>query len=113
MTVTPINPPPERRYVRVVLAYDPKDEELMHARLDEYIEGDLDTDTDDWNGVQGAYVSTAYDDRETALHGPWKADPTPSRPEDREFYDGLADSIPSDVPDTAWDSDGASRGAGE
>lgn len=73
-TVTPIAPPPARRYVRVVLAYDPKDEELMNACLDEYIEGDLDEGDASWNGVQGAYVSAAYDDRETALRGPWSGD---------------------------------------
>ena len=31
--------------------------------------------------------------------------------EDRDFYDNLHDSIPSDVPATAWDSDSASKGA--
>lgn len=25
--------------------------------------------------------------------------------EDRDFYDNLYDSIPSDVPDTVWESD--------
>jgi hypothetical protein len=33
--------------------------------------------------------------------------------EDREFYDNLQDSIPSDVPATVWESDGASVGAGQ
>lgn len=33
--------------------------------------------------------------------------------EDRDFYDSLNDSIPSDTPDTVWESDGLSIGAGE
>lgn len=32
--------------------------------------------------------------------------------EDRDFYDSLYDQIPTDVPDTAWESDGLSKGAG-
>ncbi len=36
-----------------------------------------------------------------------------SKSEDREFYDTLRDSIPSDVPDTVWESDSLSKGAGE
>lgn len=42
-------------------------------------------------------------------------DTTTTRPglaEDRDFYDNLHDSIPSDVPSTVWESDAASRGAG-
>lgn len=35
------------------------------------------------------------------------------RAEDRDYYDTLHDTIPSDVPDTVWESDGASVGAGE
>lgn len=36
-----------------------------------------------------------------------------SRAEGRDFYDMLQDSIPSDTPSTVWESDGASKGAGE
>lgn len=32
--------------------------------------------------------------------------------EDRDFYDTLRDSIPTDVPDTVWESDALSKGAG-
>lgn len=31
----------------------------------------------------------------------------------RDFYDNLHDQIPSDVPDTVWESDALSKGAGE
>jgi hypothetical protein len=33
--------------------------------------------------------------------------------EDRDYYDALYDSIPSDVPDTVWESDALSKGAGQ
>lgn len=33
--------------------------------------------------------------------------------EDREYYDSLYDMIPSDVPDSVWESDALSKGAGE
>lgn len=32
--------------------------------------------------------------------------------ENRDYYDSLHDSIPSDVPSTVWESDAASKGAG-
>lgn len=35
------------------------------------------------------------------------------RAEDVDFYDSLYDLIPSDVPDSVWESDGVSKGAGE
>jgi hypothetical protein len=35
-----------------------------------------------------------------------------ARAEDRDWYDGLRDLVPSDVPDTVWESDAASVGAG-
>jgi hypothetical protein len=46
---------------------------------------------------------------------PWWDHPPIAQPvaEDREFYDSLRDTIPSDVPDSVWESDGLSKGAGE
>lgn len=32
--------------------------------------------------------------------------------EDRDYYDSLYDSIPSDIPGTVWESDALSKGAG-
>lgn len=55
-------------------------------------------------------------DRRKACHGDW----TPCKhsfdnahpvAEDVDFYDGLTDSIPSDIPATVWESDSASKGA--
>jgi hypothetical protein len=62
-------------YIRVVLAFDEGDEELVRERLDEYIEADNYDDTIPPSYITGAHVSDTYRTRSAAVHGSWKERP--------------------------------------
>ena len=81
------------KYLRVVLAVKEEDLPLVDGVLEMVIEADNQVDGWPYMGVQGAYVSAPYDDRESALEGPFVNMPLNTDASEDDYLDKVTEAV--------------------